>query len=118
MAMLWSMISKNFGSRWPTTGRDRAWSTRGFTGLGPGPSSVRIGGLALGAADMKVTPRKLMKFQNRTNLTQLTVKTLFVASRLLFVFDEQFHAADFLDGAVQTVAIMELAYASRGAGRD
>jgi hypothetical protein len=59
-----------------------------------------------------------MKFENRTNLIQLTVRALFVESRLLFVLHEQFHAADFLDGAVQTVAIMELAYASWCTGSD
>ena len=39
-------------------------------------------------------------------------------SELLFVLDMQLHAADLLDGAVQMIAIAELADAGRRAGRD
>jgi len=41
-----SMMSTNDGSRWPTSGVLIALSTRGWTGLGPGPISVRCGGFS------------------------------------------------------------------------
>ena len=38
------------------TGRDKLCSTRGFTGLGPGPSKVRKGGLIFGAISIRLFP--------------------------------------------------------------
>jgi len=40
-----SIISTKRGSRWPMVGRASASSTRGETSEGPGPMSVRRGGL-------------------------------------------------------------------------
>src|SRR5687768_18205180 len=45
MARTWSMSSRNLGARWPRVGRVKAWRMRGSTGLGPGPSRSRSGGL-------------------------------------------------------------------------
>ena len=41
-----SSSRRSSGSRWPSTGAPRARITRGWTGLGPGPSSSRSGGLS------------------------------------------------------------------------
>src|SRR4026207_688213 len=79
------------------TGSESASSTRGCTGLGPGPSKIRLGGLALGAAG---------------------IKNSWFSCELFFVFDKKLHAADFFDGPVQTVAIMKLTDPRRRAGSD
>ena len=46
MSWVSSMISRKYGSRWPTSGVAMAVSTRGWASLGPGPSSRRGGGLS------------------------------------------------------------------------
>src|SRR3989338_3818354 len=45
IALIWSIISMNLGSRWPMVGRAMAANTRGCTSAGPGPIRVRRGGL-------------------------------------------------------------------------
>src|SRR5215813_12002565 len=90
--MLSSMIFRNAGSRCPTTGKDRACSTRGFTGLGPGPRRVRIGGLSLAA-------------------------TIEIPCLLLRLHIE-FHGSDFFNRAFQAITVIKLAHASRRTGGD
>src|SRR5689334_12748432 len=58
---------------------------------------MRIGGLALGAAD---------------------ITNSWLIANLFFVFDKKFHAADFFDRPVQTVAVVKLADPRRRAGGD
>src|ERR1043166_1396628 len=90
--MLSSMILRNAGSRCPTTGKDKACSTRGFTGLGPGPRRVRTGGLSW-AATIKIPC-------------------------LLFRLYIEFHGADFFNRPLQVIAVVELADTGRCAGGD